>query len=166
MTTACCVCLNDIELSKPVRSCVICIDTHVCSRCFDIMRETNIHQKCPVCRCENWCNCADDLLIITDVDPFDSTQNGVQTTSLSINITLIRNGEIRMQDGPIQKLCVKIIKLIMVLIVLWSIGFLVISLVEDNFHQNSSLYVLILGSILAGFIVSILVIQFYMLCSI
>ena len=155
MTTACCVCLNDIELSKPVRSCVVCIDTRVCSGCFDIMRETNIHERCPVCRCENWSNYADDLLIITDIDPFDSTTNGLQTTNISINITLSRNEEIIIQDGPIQKLCVKIIKLTIVFIVMWSIGFLVLSLAEDNFHQNSSLYVLILGSILAGFIVSV-----------
>jgi RNA polymerase subunit RPABC4/transcription elongation factor Spt4 len=167
MVNACCVCLNEIELSDSVRSCAVCIDTHVCSACFDLMRPTNIHKRCPVCRCENWSNGADDLLIITDVDPFDSTTNGVPTISVSINVILDTNEEIVIHGGqPIRKLCLIIIKTIAMLISFWSIGFVMLSLAIDDFYRDNSLYVVIFSSTFAGFIVSAFALQFYMMRSI
>lgn len=166
MKRTCCVCLNDVVMTNTVRTCRVCIETHVCAGCFDMMRETNIHQRCPVCRSEHWSHGSDEVLIITDADPFAHTNN---TGSISVSINIMLNAA-QGETGVREDVCLwrkrlKVtIKVIITTIVLWSLGFIVLSLAIERFYQHALVYV-IFGSILAGVLASALAMQWYLLLS-
>lgn len=169
MKGACCVCLAEVDNQKTIRNCRVCNDTLVCSACFDVMRETNIHQRCPVCRSENWSPGSDEVLIITDVNPFTDAENP-DTLSVSINIMLNRtqdNTE-NVEEAPsLWKLRANVaIRAIAATTAIWSVGFIALSIIyDDNFYQDA-LYYVIFGSIIAGLVVSVLVINLYILMSV
>ena len=175
MKKSCCVCLNEVdELADSVHACEICKDTHVCAVCFDVMRQTNIHGKCPVCRCENWSSGSNEVLIITDVNPFtDLHDHEGQRVSVSINILLngagagaAGQGEDTHHDGCHWKLCVYLVsKGVSTLVVVWSIGFIVLSLVYDDFPRRNLFYV-IFCSFCVGLFISFLGVQLRMLIAI
>ena len=148
MKKSCCVCLNEVdELADAVHACEICKDTHVCAICFDVMRQTNIHGKCPVCRCEHWSSGSDEVLIITDADPFAERRERV-------SIDILLNSATRFNNITRHTMVAKLaIKLIITLAVIWSFGFIVLSLIQNDFYQGSIFYV-IFGSICIGIIVS------------
>lgn len=170
MKSSCCVCLSEVDNENTIRGCSVCNDTRVCSECFDVMRKTNIHQRCPVCRSENWSPGSDEVLIITDVNPF--TDNP-ETLSVSINILMTNriqdnadNADNVEEDPSLCKTPVKFaIKAIATIIAVWSVGFIFLSFIYDNFHQDALHYV-ILGSIVAGIIISVLALNLYMLTNI
>ena len=139
------------ELADSVHACEICKDTHVCAVCFDVMRQSNIHRKCPVCRCENWSSGSNEVLIITDVNPFtDIHDHEGQRVSVSINILLngagageAGQGEGTHHDGCHLKLCVHLVsKGVSTLVVVWSFGFIVLSLIYDDFLRHNLFYVI------------------------
>jgi len=169
MKGACCVCLAEVDNQKTIRNCRVCNDTLVCGECFDVMRETNIHQRCPVCRSDNWSPGSDEVLIITDVNPFTDTENP-DTLSVSINIMLNRtqdNTENVVEAPSLWKLRAKVaIRAIAATTAIWSVGFIALSIIyDDNFYQDA-LYYVIFGSIIAGLVVSVLVINLYILMSV
>lgn len=166
MKSSCCVCLSKVDNDNTIRNCSVCKDTRVCSECFDVMRKTNIHQRCPVCRSDDWSPGSDEVLIITDVNPFTDNPH---TLSVSINImtTNIQDNPDNVEEGPsLCKTPVKFaIKAIATIIAVWSVGFIFLSFIYDNFYQDALHYV-ILGSIVAGIIISVLAINLYMLLNI
>jgi hypothetical protein len=123
----CCVCFSEIKTTKlhSIKTCNVCIDTHVCRNCFEIMRQTNIHRTCPVCRSENWCGHNDDVLIISD-NFDDHTRNE--------------------QQVYLWKQCVNfLMKGIACIIIIWSVGFIMLSCMDNNFHQIGIFYVIFLS---------------------
>lgn len=142
----CCVCLSKIKFSRyhSIQTCEVCVNTHVCHNCFDVMRQTNIHRKCPVCRSENWCAHSDEVLIITDANPV-SQPSGI---SISINISL--DHEQQNTTGGVQVCLCKqrakiLIKGVACILIIWSIGFIIMSIVYNNFYQYGTYYVIVIS---------------------
>lgn len=164
MTRACCVCLGESDLTNSLRICGVCVDTTVCNVCFDIMRKSNIHRKCPVCRSENWCPNSNEVLIITDTDPF-AQSNVHHTMSVSINITMDeseQNENDELEAYNCKKRFKLVLKFIMTTIAVWSVGFIAISLTNDRFYLENALIV-IFGGVFVGMIITLFSVQLYWL---
>jgi RNA polymerase subunit RPABC4/transcription elongation factor Spt4 len=138
---SCCVCLKNIRFPKltTIYTCNVCVDTHVCNKCFDVMRDSNMHHKCPVCRSEKWCAFFDNVLIITDVDPLTEENPDTSSTSVSINIT-INNGRnentipCEQHIGYLRITSLLFLKFCAFIMISWSLGFIILSIVHGHFY--------------------------------
>jgi len=151
----CCVCLSKIRFtsSKTIQTCKVCVNTHVCKNCFDVMRQTNIHRRCPVCRSENWCAHSVEVLIITDTEPVSQPVTSIQVVSLDRE----QQSSSRSDQGI--SLCVKLVNFLIngitFIVIIGSIGFIVMSVMHRNFYQYELIYV-ILVSLFVGTIIYML----------
>ena len=50
----CCICFEPISKKTKKQKCNICLDTLICIKCFNFMKESNLQDNCPVCRSVNW----------------------------------------------------------------------------------------------------------------
>ena len=152
MTHSCCVCLGAGDTKKTIRTCRVCADTTVCGDCFGVMRKTNIHRRCPVCRSEKWCPDSDSGLIIIHTDPFAEGGGG---EAASVSITIIGSDYAPTEGASRGTIACRMLKCIIMGCVIWAIGFLMLSLTNDGFYKEN-IWVVIFGSILTGMIITIM----------
>lgn len=157
----CCVCLEHFKNNnKNIYRCNTCKDTIVCNNCYNFMRESNIHNNCPVCRSEHWMN--KSIIIVID-------------NSVNLHID-INNEEPRIYNTPniivyidtylarLKQLCKCLCKLLICLLIIWSFGFILTSMYNQYIYQYIHYPEVIFMIFIVGFSSSCFIYYLYNKC--
>ena len=121
----CCICFE--TNNKNNKKCNICLDTVVCVKCFNFMKESNIHANCPVCRSINWYTVQNVEIVIDIHSNADSlTNDGIFYNPLMC---------IKSCYNKIKTFIIYTCRVILTIVIIWSIGFILISLYNKNYYR-------------------------------
>ena len=123
----CCICFEPINKKTKKQKCNICLDTLVCIKCFNFMKESNLQDNCPVCRSVNWYTKENVSFVIVLNTSTDTVTNNSICNNQIICIKKCHN--------KIKIFIICCCKLILYIVVIWSIGFILISLLNRDFYQ-------------------------------
>ena len=157
----CCVCLEHFKNNnKNIYRCNTCIDTIVCNNCYNFMSESNIHNKCPVCRSENWINKS----IIIVIDNSVNLQIDINNEEPQIYNTTIIIVYINTYLQRLKQLCKCVCKILICLLIIWSFGFILTSMYNQYIYQYIHYPEVILMIFIVGFSFSCLIFFLYNKC--
>ena len=127
----CCVCLQEVKKKKDIYKCNTCSNTFVCKNCFSVMYNNNIHNNCPVCRTEFWYNRHEVLIIFNEPMNITITRNELDSQNNKCHKFLRSINNISVKIKPI---IIIVIKIIIYIMVIWSCGFIILSIYYNNIH--------------------------------
>ena len=156
----CCICFEPINKKTRKQKCNICLDTLVCIKCFNFMKESNLQDNCPVCRSVNW-NTKQNVSIVIDINTNTESSTDTITNNNVCNNQLIC---IKICRNKIKTLIICTCKLILYIVVIWSIGFLLLSLLNKDFYQYIHHPSAIFLTFITGFVFILVSIIIYQKC--
>jgi len=146
----CCVCLQELKNKRnKIYKCNTCSNTIVCKTCFRVMFDSNIHSKCPVCRTESWYT-TDSVLIIIDERTENNTTNSeinYQSNKCRIFLICIKN-----ISSNIKSCIVSIIKILVNVLIVWSCGFIIVSIFYNNIYHYIHHFDVIILTFIVGLV--------------
>lgn len=137
--TNCCVCLEG-DTNTCFIKCNHCVNTTVCSKCFDEMKLNNIHNTCPVCRSTLWYN--DDQYIQIESIHLNREQKDnhcmyLYVCYISRKIKACITDEAKRRKSC----CIMFAKFILLTLLIWLLGFVVMLIYYSVFYSDNHYYI-------------------------